>query len=109
MAVPTGSVAHPCLGTKRAARALAPLRRGTKDAALHAIADALLARGDEVLEANARDMEAGREAGLSAALLDRLALDAGRIAGMADGVRQVAALDDPVGEVVEGRRLANGH
>ena len=87
---------------------LAQLDRGTKDAALHAIADALIGRTDEILEANARDMEAGREGGLTAALLDRLALDASRVAAMADGVRQVAALDDPVGEVVDGRRLANG-
>src|SRR3954453_8463779 len=108
MAVQTRTVADICHDAKRASRALAQLDRGTKDAALHAIADALIARTEEILEANARDMEAGREAGLSAALLDRLALDAGRVAAMADGVRQVAALDDPVGEVVEGRRLANG-
>src|SRR3954465_741461 len=108
MAVQTRSVADICLEAKRASRILAQLDRGTKDAALHAIADALIARTGEILEANGRDMEAGREAGLSAALLDRLALDAGRVAAMADGVRQIAALDDPVGEVVEGRRLANG-
>src|SRR3954468_15574211 len=108
MAVQTRSVADICLEAKRASRILAQLDRGTKDAALDAIADALIARTGEILEANARDMEAGREGGLTAALLDRLALDAGRVAAMADGVRQVAALDDPVGEVVEGRRLANG-
>src|SRR3954466_12102363 len=108
MAVQTRSVADICLEAKRASRMLAQLDRGTKDAALHAIAGALVARTDEILEANARDMEAGREGGLTAALLDRLSLDAGRVAAMADGVRQVAALDDPVGEVVEGRRLANG-
>src|SRR3954449_8850359 len=108
MAVQTRSVADICLEAKSASRTLAQLDRGTKDAALHAIADALIARTDEVLEANARDMEAGREAGLSSALLDRLALDAGRVAAMADGVRAVAALEDPVGEVVDGRRLANG-
>src|SRR3954451_1442934 len=108
MAVQTRSVADICLEAKRAARILAQLDRGTKDAALHAIAGALVARTDEILEANARDMEAGREGGLTAALLDRLSLDAGRVAAMAEGVRQVAALDDPVGEVVDGRRLANG-
>src|SRR3954467_3304547 len=108
MAVQTRSVADICLEAKRASRMLAQLDRGTKDAALIAIAGALVARTDEILEANARDMEAGREGGLTAALLDRLSLDAGRVAAMADGVRQVAALDDPVGEVVEGRRLANG-
>src|SRR3954464_7954755 len=108
MAVQTRTVADICLEAKRASRALAQLDRGTKDAALHAIADALIARTDEVLEANARDMEAGREAGVSSALLDRLALDAGRVAAIADGVRAVAALEDPVGEVVDGKRLANG-
>src|SRR4051794_38024624 len=108
MAVQTRTVADICHDAKRASRALAQLDRGTKDAALHAIADALIARTGEILEANGRDMEAGREAGLSAALLDRLALDAGRVAAISDGVRQVAVLDDPVGEVVEGRRLANG-
>src|SRR3989454_4663059 len=108
MAVETRTVAAICLEAKRASRALAQLDRATKDAALYAIADALLARTDEILEANARDLEAGREGGLSAALLDRLALDAARVAAMAAGVRQVAALEDPVGEVVDGRRLANG-
>src|SRR5213079_3298560 len=108
MAVQTRTVADICLEAKRASRALAQLDRATKDAALEAIAEALLARTGEILEANARDMEAGREAGLSAALLDRLALDPARVAGMADGVRAVAALEDPVGEVVEGRRLAKG-
>src|SRR5437764_2739932 len=108
MAVQTRTVAGICLEAKRASRMLAQLDRGTKDAALHAIAEALLARTLEILEANARDMEAGREAGLSEALLDRLALDEARVAAMADGVRAVAALEDPVGEVVDGRRLANG-
>src|SRR3954464_2785086 len=108
MAVQTRTVADICLEAKRASRVLAQLDRGTKDAALHAIADALIARTGEVLEANARDMEAGRETGLTSALLDRLALDAGRVAAMADGVRAVAALEDPVGEVVDGRRLGNG-
>src|SRR3954452_12008348 len=108
MAVQTRSVADICLEAKRASRVLAQLDRGTKDTALHAIADALVARTPEILEANARDMEAGRETGLSAALLDRLSLDAGRVAAMADGVRAVAALEDPVGEGVDGRRLPNG-
>ena len=62
----------------------------------------------EILEANARDMEAGRANGLDAALLDRLALDEGRVKAMADGVRAIAALPDPVGEVIDGQRLPNG-
>jgi glutamate-5-semialdehyde dehydrogenase len=108
MAVATPTVTDICREAKRASRALAQLDTGAKDAALHAIADALIARTPEILEANARDLEAGREAGLSSALMDRLRLDEGRVAGMAAGVRQVAALPDPVGEVIDGGRLPNG-
>jgi glutamate-5-semialdehyde dehydrogenase len=108
MAVATPSVTERCAAAKRAARQLAQLDRGAKDAALHAIADALEARTAEVLEANARDMEAGREASLSPALLDRLRLDDARVATIAAQVRDIAALPDPVGEVVDGQRLANG-
>jgi len=108
MAIATRSVSDICLQARDAARALAALDTDTKNAALIAIADALIARSDEILEANARDLEAGHAAGLDAALLDRLALDAGRIAGIAAGTRAIAALPDPVGEVVEGKRLANG-
>src|SRR4051794_41964051 len=97
MAVQTRSVADVCHEAKRASRTLAQLDRGTKDAALHAIADALIARTGEVLEANARDMEAGRETRLTAALLDRLALDAGRVAAMADGGRAGGGLGGPGG------------
>jgi glutamate-5-semialdehyde dehydrogenase len=104
----TRSVAELCLAAREASRALAALPTGTKDAALHAIADALEARTPEILAANARDMEAGRANGLDAALLDRLALDEGRVKGMADGVRAIAALPDPVGEVIDGQRLPNG-
>jgi glutamate-5-semialdehyde dehydrogenase len=102
------TVAELCLAARDASRSLAALPTGTKDAALHAIADALGARTAEILEANARDMEAGRANGLDAALLDRLALDEGRIKAMADGVRAIAALPDPVGEVIDGQRLRNG-
>jgi glutamate-5-semialdehyde dehydrogenase len=102
------SVAQLCLAARDASRTLAALPTGVKDAALHAIADALETRTPAILEANARDMEAGREAGLDAALLDRLALDAGRVRAMADGVRAIAALPDPVGEVIDGHRLPNG-
>jgi glutamate-5-semialdehyde dehydrogenase len=102
------SVAELCLAARDASRALAALPTGTKDAALHAIADALEARTAEILEANARDMQAGRANGLDAALLDRLALDEGRVKAMADGVRAIAALPDPVGEIIDGQRLPNG-
>ncbi|UGS37532.1 glutamate-5-semialdehyde dehydrogenase [Capillimicrobium parvum] len=108
MSVSTRTVTDICREAKRAARALAQLDTASKDGALHAMADALLARTGEVLEANARDLEAGREAGLSSALMDRLRLDEARVAAMAAGVRQVAALPDPVGEVIDGHRLPNG-
>ena len=75
---------------------------------MRAIADALEARTPEILEANARDMEAGEAADIGAALLDRLRLDGGRVRAMAAGVRQIVALPDPVGEVIDGGRLANG-
>ena len=93
---------------KVAAAGLAPLPRSTKDAALHAMADALLARTAEVLAANAEDVGAGREQGTSEALLDRLALTEARVEAMADGLRHVATLPDPVGEVVRGSSLPNG-
>ena len=106
--VASTSVTDLALAAKAAARKLATVDSATKDRALHAIADALEARMSEILEANGRDLEAGRESGLSAALMDRLALDEGRVRGIADGARAIAALPDPVGEVVGGGRLANG-
>ncbi|MEA2246587.1 MAG: glutamate-5-semialdehyde dehydrogenase [Solirubrobacteraceae bacterium] len=108
MAVTAQSVAELCRAARDASRVLATLDSDAKNAALRAIADALEVRAPEILEANARDMEAGRESGLSAALLDRLALDEGRLRGIADSVRAIAALPDPVGEVIDGFRLANG-
>jgi glutamate-5-semialdehyde dehydrogenase len=108
MAVTAQSVADLCRTAQDASRVLATLDSATKNSALHAIADALVARTPEILEANARDMDAGRENGLSPALLDRLALDDARVAGIAAGVRSIAALPDPVGEVIDGSRLANG-
>ncbi|MGI8429100.1 MAG: glutamate-5-semialdehyde dehydrogenase [Solirubrobacteraceae bacterium] len=101
-------VAATCAAAKLAARSLAALATSVKDAALEAIAVALLVRTSEILEANAIDLQSGREQGLSEALLDRLALDRGRIAGMAAGVRKIATLSDPVGEVIEGSLLPNG-
>jgi glutamate-5-semialdehyde dehydrogenase len=108
MAVVAQSVSDICRAAKRAARELARVDTATKNQALAAIADALEARTAEILEANARDLEAGRESGLSAALLDRLALDESRVAAMATGVREIVALPDPVGEVLDGFRLPNG-
>ncbi len=91
-----------------AAAELAPLTRGEKDAALHAMAEALVERTEEIVLANARDIAAGREAGLSDGLIDRLTLTPQRIAAIAAALVEVAALPDPVGEVVRGYRLANG-
>ena len=96
------------LRAREAAHDLALATRATKDAALHAMADALIAHTDAVLAANAEDVSAARASGTPEALVDRLSLDAGRVAGMADGLRDVAALPDPVGEVVRGSTLANG-
>ena len=87
---------------------LARTSSGTRDAALEAIAAGLEARTPEILEANGRDMDAGAEAGLTSALLDRLKLTEERVASIAADVRNIAALPDPVGETIEGRRLPNG-
>ncbi len=108
MATTTQSVADICAQAKEAARGLARLDSATRDAALHAMADAFERRSDEILDGNARDMEAGEEAGLHAGLLDRLKLDEGRLANIARDVRAIAALPDPVGETIDGHRLDNG-
>ncbi|GLX03093.1 glutamate-5-semialdehyde dehydrogenase [Microbispora sp. NBRC 16548] len=91
-----------------AATVLAPMPRAPKDAALRAVADALEAATDEIVAANAVDVDRARENGTSEAMIDRLRLDAGRIATIAAAVRQVADLPDPVGEVVRGSTLPNG-
>ncbi len=93
---------------QRAARVLATSTRATKDAALGALADALVADADRVLAANAEDLVRGRAAGTSPALLDRLALTPERIGAIADALRELAGLPDPVGEVVRGSTLPNG-
>ena len=79
-----------------------------KDSALLAIADALRANADKIIEANNIDIENGRAAGLTESLIDRLMLDKGRIEGMAKGVEEVAAQADPIGKIIEGRTLKNG-
>jgi glutamate-5-semialdehyde dehydrogenase len=91
-----------------AARALGKLDSARKDRALLAMADALLAHEARILAANAKDLAQAREAGMAPAMLDRLALDPKRIAGMAASLREVAALPDPVGEVVEAWDRPNG-
>jgi glutamate-5-semialdehyde dehydrogenase len=108
MATAVSSVADTCRAAKRASRALACLDSNVKDAALEAIAVALEERLGEILQANERDMQAGREGEIGDALLDRLALDEQRVLAIAAAVRQIAALADPVGELIDGRRLPNG-
>src|SRR5436189_3820353 len=108
MATTATSVASICAAARHASRVLARLDGETRAAALHAMASALEARSDEILEANARDMEAGVEAEIGGALLDRLKLTPERLEGIASDVRVVASLPDPVGETIEGHRLPNG-
>ena len=96
------------VAAKAAARALARLSADVKSQALRNVARDLLARDAEVLAANARDIEAGRQAGLSEAVLDRLLLTRERLEGIAADVQQVALLPDPIGEVFEMRTLPNG-
>ncbi|HEY2271697.1 MAG TPA: glutamate-5-semialdehyde dehydrogenase [Jatrophihabitantaceae bacterium] len=93
---------------REAATDLAPASRAGKDAALHAMADALDNASEAVLVANARDVDAARETGTAENLVDRLTLDADRVAAMVQGLRDVAALPDPVGEVLRGYVQPNG-
>lgn len=93
---------------RTAARRLATASREAKDAALHAMADALDAAREPVLRANAEDVRRAEDAGTSPSLVDRLRLSDARIDGMVGGLRQLAALPDPVGDVVRGWTNANG-
>src|ERR1043165_2260204 len=93
---------------KAAARELAGLTTAEKDACLLAMADALEQSRALIQDANERDMAAGAQGGLSSAMLDRLKLDDKRIAGMAKGLREVAALPDPVGRILDDRTRPNG-
>jgi glutamate-5-semialdehyde dehydrogenase len=91
-----------------AARTLGSLTTAVKDRALHAAADAVLAHIHQILAANTEDLDAARAAGTPEAMLDRLALNPQRVDGIAAGLRQVAGLPDPVGEVLRGRTMPNG-
>ncbi|BCJ71257.1 gamma-glutamyl phosphate reductase [Catellatospora sp. IY07-71] len=102
------SVIEQATRAREAATVLATASRKAKDAGLLAMADALAARTPEILEANALDVAAAREQGTPESTVDRLALNPARLAGMADGLRQIAGLPDPVGEVVRGGTLPNG-
>ncbi len=93
---------------KSAASILATLEGEKKNRVLKKIADALEREREAILAANAKDMQEGKKAGLSSALMDRLFLDEGRIQAMAEAVRQIAALKEPVGRVLEGWVTDNG-
>ena len=93
---------------KQAERFLRTASTASKDHGLAQIADALLEHTAAILEANAKDLANGEQAGMSPALLDRLRLDEARIAGMAQGVREIVALPDPVGKVLSGGNRPNG-
>ena len=96
------------LAAKVAARTLSVADTAQKNKALEAIAQALLDRQAEILSANARDLAAARESGMRQSLQDRLALDEKRIAGIVEGVRQVAALPDPIGQVTKMEKRPDG-
>src|SRR6185312_12539551 len=93
---------------KAASRELAKLTTAEKNSCLLAMAEALEKNATTLKEANALDMDAGTKMGLTTAMLDRLKLDDKRIAGMAKGLREVAALPDPVGKVLDERTRPNG-
>jgi glutamate-5-semialdehyde dehydrogenase len=108
MATTVSNVAQSCEAAQRAARELGGASTEAKDAALAGIARLLGERVSDVLEANAADLADERAEGLTSALRDRLALSEARVAAMADGVRAVAALGDPVGEELERKTLESG-
>ncbi|HEX7351850.1 glutamate-5-semialdehyde dehydrogenase [Brachybacterium sp.] len=106
------SVENSVLAAARAAKdaqpALARLHRGAKDRVLGAMAEALVARAEEIVSANARDLAAADESGIAPGLRDRLALDPERVGAIAQQLRDAAALPDPIGEVIRGSVLDNG-
>ena len=108
MAVATKTVTEACETAKSAARVLASTDTATRDKALERLAELLTDRPGEVLEANAADLGDERAEGLTEALRDRLTLTEERVAAMADGVRAIVALPDPVGEELDHRTLESG-
>lgn len=102
------AVLEVCRRARTASRVLATLSRADKDAALLAVADALVPAADRIIGGNAEDLARGERNGMSVSLLDRLRLDVPRITAIAAAVREVAALPDPVGQVVRGSTLPNG-
>src|SRR2546421_5317594 len=93
---------------KQASRVLATASTTAKDAALHAAADLLVDRTDDILSANALDVTTAEDASTASTVVDRLRLTSARVAAMAQGLRQVAGLRDPVGEIVDGWTRPNG-
>jgi glutamate-5-semialdehyde dehydrogenase len=108
VAIAAKTVVDVCREAKEASHLLARASRDEKDRALRELADRIDASAERLLEANRADVEAARDEGLGEALIDRLTLTDARIREMARGVREIADLDDPVGEVVEGWTLQNG-
>ncbi len=108
MSTVTASVPAVCAAAKHASLELQSTPSAVRDAALEAIAAALADRTAEVLEANEADLAEAREAGYPPAFLDKLKLEETRVAAIVAGVREIIALPDPVGEVLDGFRLANG-
>ncbi|NMO01310.1 glutamate-5-semialdehyde dehydrogenase [Gordonia sp. TBRC 11910] len=102
------TVTQQATAARAASRELARLSTADKNAALLAVAEAIEAAAESVLAANGRDITRAEEAGTEASLLDRLRLTADRVTGIADGLRQVASLADPIGEIVAGKTLPNG-
>lgn len=102
------SVLEQAAAARVAAIDLAGATRAEKDKALLLMADRLVERTDDIVAANAVDIANARENGLSDAIIDRLTLTPDRVAAMADGLRRLAALPDPIGDVVRGSTLANG-
>jgi glutamate-5-semialdehyde dehydrogenase len=102
------SVRDAALLCQQAAVQIAALSTDSKNALLRSMADALLAQTANIVAANAEDMKAAREKGIGEAMLDRLALDEGRVRGVADALHQVAALPDPVGQVTRSERSDKG-
>ena len=104
----TNTVHDIARSARTASRVLAAASSGIKNRALHAMADALIDATPVILDANSRDLEIGVERGLPGGLLDRLELNPERVQGIADALRDLAALPDPVGQVVRGSTLENG-
>lgn len=104
----TGEVRKQAEEAKKAEIKLAQLNSKVKNNILNKMADSLLSGMDTILEANALDMQNGREKGLKASFLDRLLLTDERIKAIAEGMRSVTVLADPIGEIVSGRTLPNG-